>query len=98
MDAKQHPIPPTLSLGNGTYVKASVNPYDWNYEGRKGISFGCNKIQVLELVEYAGGTDEFGDEDGTDITELGFSNDTEFNGSDTGGTFNIDDIDEEAVA
>jgi hypothetical protein len=72
LDSKKRPIGEEVILGNGTVVYASVNPYPWNFKGKKGVSLGCAGIQVIEFVEYS--TDAsidaaFEEEEGYEIEE-----------------------------
>jgi hypothetical protein len=57
VDAAGNPWDESRAIGNGSLIKASVNPYDWNYRGKSGVGAGLNSVMVLEWVEYAG-TDE----------------------------------------
>jgi|TARA_R110000744_G_scaffold95919_4_gene185282 hypothetical protein len=97
LDAKKNVVPDTLDIGNGTVIKASVNTFDWDFKGKKGVGVGCKAFQILDLVEYAAGIDEFDEEDGTNILELMGSGELS-GGTDSTSSFDIDDVDEEAVA
>lgn len=47
-------------LGNGSKVKASVKPFEWNFKGKKGISAGLQALMVTEAKIYEpGGIGEF---------------------------------------
>lgn len=50
------------TIGNGTVANIQYSVRDWEYQGRKGRSMELLAVQVLQLVEYAGGStagDEF---------------------------------------
>jgi len=51
VDSQLNPITNTL-VGNGSKIKVSYRPFEWNFGGRSGVSAGLNSVQVLELVEY----------------------------------------------
>ena len=58
VDANKRPFGDLI--GNGSLVNLQVNPYDWEFAGKKGRSLDFVGIQVLELVEFSGGNkDEF---------------------------------------
>ena len=60
----------TVLIGNGSQIKASIRPYEWNFKGKAGVGAGLNSLMVLSLVEY-GGLDELDPEDsGEDNDEL----------------------------
>lgn len=49
---------------SGCYVKAALSCYAYNYEGKKGVSFGLNNLQFIRDGERLGGgssdpTDDF---------------------------------------
>lgn len=49
-------------IGNGTVANIQYSIRDWEFQGRKGKSMELLAVQVVELVEYAGGSkagDEF---------------------------------------
>ena len=41
-------------IGNGSQVKASIRPYEWNFKGKAGVGAGLNSLMVTSLVEYVG--------------------------------------------
>jgi hypothetical protein len=53
----------TVLIGNGSGIKASIRPYEWNFKGKAGVSAGLNSLMVTSLIEY-GGLDELDPEDG----------------------------------
>lgn len=69
IDAKKQPVPMSVLLGNGTKAKVKVNPYEWKFKNKKGISLGFSVVQVLDLVEYSSsGLDGFEEEEGYTTT------------------------------
>ena len=46
VDAAGNPWDETRAIGNGSKVKASINPYNWNYRGKTGIGAGLNQVMV----------------------------------------------------
>tara|TARA_R110000868_G_C10905092_1_gene764561 strand:+ start:354 stop:914 length:561 start_codon:yes stop_codon:yes gene_type:complete len=52
IDAKKQPLGAETALGNGTKARVKVNPFEWNFKGKKGVSLGFSVIQVLDLVEF----------------------------------------------
>lgn len=61
-DRKKNPMDGTQLIGNGSEIKASIRPYEWNFKGKAGVSAGLNSLMVLSLVAY-GGDDELEAED-----------------------------------
>ena len=82
VDSKKNPL--SVTIGNGSKVNVSFNPYDYNFKGKKGVAFNLNGVQILELIRYDKEEDEFGEEDD------GFVDDTE-----TLGKASDDDLDDE---
>jgi hypothetical protein len=55
----------TPAIGAGTIINLSTDAYTWEYKRTAGTKLNLNKIQVMELVEYSGGSsDTFGNESG----------------------------------
>ena len=50
-------------IGNGSKAKAVVNPYEWAYKNKKGISPSLKKLVITDLIEYAGSGGSLDDED-----------------------------------
>jgi hypothetical protein len=51
------------TIGNGSVVNAQYSVRDWEFQGKKGKTAELVAIQVIELVEYAGGANNLaGDE------------------------------------
>lgn len=44
-----------VKVGNGSKAKAIINPYEWKYKNKKGVSPSLRKLVITELVEYGGG-------------------------------------------
>ena len=57
VDAAGNPWDEARAIGNGSKVKASINPYNWNYRGKTGVGAGLNQVMVLEWVQYEGNDD-----------------------------------------
>lgn len=66
MDAKRNPWDNRL-IGNGTVAKIKVQPYDWDYAGKSGVSSDFMGMQVIDLVTYGDPSNDFQDEDGFSI-------------------------------
>ena len=52
VDAKTQSVGAETALGNGTRANVKVNPFEWKFKGKKGVSLGFSVIQVLDLVEF----------------------------------------------
>ena len=57
VDSQKRPF--EALIGNGSLVNLQVNVFDWEFAGNKGRSLDFVGIQVLELVEFTGTSDEF---------------------------------------
>jgi hypothetical protein len=64
-DPKQPPVvvdmfgePVTTNIGNGSLCNIQYKKWDWTYMGKKGTSTELTAVQVVELVEFAGGGDD----------------------------------------
>jgi hypothetical protein len=66
IDAKRNPWDNRL-IGNGTIAKIKVQPYDWDYAGKSGVSSDFMGMQVIDLVTYGDPSNDFQDEDGFSI-------------------------------
>ena len=66
IDAKRNPWDNRL-IGNGTVAKIKVQPYDWDYAGKSGVSSDFMGMQVIDLVTYGDPSNDFQDEDGFSI-------------------------------
>ena len=68
VDLNKRPL--TDLVGNGSICNIAWNPFDWKFKKKTGISAGLQALQVVDLVTYASGVDEFddgGDPDDDDI-------------------------------
>ena len=75
MDSKKNPWPTDKFVGNGSKIKVSINPYEWKFQGKSGVSASLNSMMVVNFIEYTGGGDDLDEEDGfvlddADINEL----------------------------
>ncbi|MBT7685136.1 MAG: hypothetical protein HN669_06140 [Candidatus Marinimicrobia bacterium] len=65
-------------IGNGSTLKLQIwaSPYHMASDNSVGISYKLKKVQLIELKEYSGGDDAFGDESGSGFED---SDDTAVN-------------------
>lgn len=54
-DGKPEPLTVPTDFYGGCYARATVNPYYWEFMGKKGISFGLQNVQKLKDGEMFGG-------------------------------------------
>jgi hypothetical protein len=47
------------NLANGAIMNVSLNAFITEYQGKKGVSLGLQKVQLIDYKEYDGGGDEF---------------------------------------
>jgi|TARA_R110000744_G_scaffold320452_1_gene426602 hypothetical protein len=66
IDSKRNPWDRRL-IGNGSVAKIKIQPYDWDYAGKSGVSSDFMAMQVIDLVEYGDPSTDFQDEDGFSI-------------------------------
>jgi hypothetical protein len=52
-----------VKVGNGSKAKAVINPYEWKYKNKKGVSPSLRKLVITELIEYGGGNSANLDDD-----------------------------------
>lgn len=45
----------SLSVGNGSKIRAKVEVKSYNFMGQDGVSLGLKSVQVVEAVQYSGG-------------------------------------------
>ena len=50
-------------IGNGSKAKAVVNPYEWAYKNKKGVSPSLKKLVITDLVVYADGAGSIDDDE-----------------------------------
>ncbi len=64
VDHNVQPIIDQSEFYGGCYAIATINPYGWEYMGKKGVSFGVGNIQKVGDGEHFGGKtkaeDDFG--------------------------------------
>ncbi len=51
-DSQTNLIPSNILIGNGSKVRVMINPYQYEFEGKKGTTHTLLEVQVLELVPY----------------------------------------------
>ena len=44
--------PITVKVGNGSKGVGLITPYDWTYNGKKGVGAGISKLIVTDLIVY----------------------------------------------
>jgi hypothetical protein len=59
VDSKRNPWNGAL-IGNGSKVNVKFHAFDYNYNGKTGVSAELDSVQVVELVSYG---EDFGDVD-----------------------------------
>lgn len=72
VDSKNQSVSNEIKLGAGSKVRAQIHAYDYTTaKGKRGKALGLDGIQILELVEYAGGNTQivFDEEEGGFINE-----------------------------
>ncbi len=42
------------SIGNGTVANVKIHTFDYDYNGRKGVGFRLDAVQIVDLVEFEG--------------------------------------------
>lgn len=52
-----------VKVGNGSKAKAVINPYEWKYKNKKGVSPSLRKLVITELIEYGGSNNANLDDD-----------------------------------
>lgn len=87
IDAKMHPMADDITIWGGSTLKVEVEPYNWEFSGKKGTTNQPITVQVLDLKTGGKQNDlsGFGEEDGyvtDDAPSSGFSNE-DTSGNDT---------------
>lgn len=63
VDQQLQPILDESEIYSGCYVYATLRPYAWEYEGKRGVSFGLQNLQLVKtgprLDGRASASDEF---------------------------------------
>lgn len=78
VDAKKNKLGKDAPLvGNGSVIRlvSYANPYYMASTKTIGISHIWSKMQIIDLVEYGGGGDDFDDEDGFETDQVSGGND-----------------------
>jgi len=68
IDAKKMPWDNRL-IGNGSSVKVKIQPYEYAYAGKAGVSADFMAMQVIDLVPYGDPSGDFQEEDGFSIDQ-----------------------------
>lgn len=72
LDAKRKPLKVVPNIGNGSLIRlvCSASPYYMAKDSAVGVSLYLSKLQLINLVEFAGGDDGLEDEDGFSRDDL----------------------------
>jgi len=68
IDAKKMPWDNRL-IGNGSAVKVKIQPYEYAYAGKAGVTADFMAMQVIDLVPYGDPSGDFQEEDGFSIDQ-----------------------------
>jgi hypothetical protein len=68
IDAKKMPWDSRL-IGNGSTVKVKIQPYEYSYAGKAGVTADFMAMQVIDLVPYGDPSGDFQEEDGFSIDQ-----------------------------
>ena len=68
IDAKKMPWDSRL-IGNGSTVKVKIQPYEYAYAGKAGVSADFIAMQIIDLVPYGDPSGDFQEEDGFSIDQ-----------------------------
>lgn len=71
VDAQKQRVSPVPLIGNDSVIRVAsfVFPYYMAVSKEVGLSFMWTKMQIIDLVEYSAGGDDFDEEDGFATTE-----------------------------
>tara|TARA_R110002020_G_scaffold33278_3_gene101522 strand:- start:3733 stop:4278 length:546 start_codon:yes stop_codon:yes gene_type:complete len=58
VDSNNTPMHNTL-IGNGSLVNVKFSPYEWTFGNKQGIGLDLQAVQVIDLVEYTTGAEDF---------------------------------------
>ena len=58
VDSNNTPMHNTL-IGNGSLVNVKFSPYEWTFGNKQGIGLDLQAVQVVDLVEYTTGAEDF---------------------------------------
>lgn len=53
VDADKKEMDPSIKIGNGSVVRAVVQPYAYSQMGKSGVALGLQTLQVTKLVELS---------------------------------------------
>ena len=45
-------VPITVKIANGSKAVALIKPYNYNFQGKKGVGVGVSKLIIKDLIEY----------------------------------------------
>ena len=68
IDAKKMPWDSSL-ISNGSTVKVKIQPYEYAYAGKAGVTADFMAMQVIDLVPYGDPSGDFQEEDGFSIDQ-----------------------------
>lgn len=68
IDSKKMPWDNRL-IGNGSAVKVKIQPYEYAYAGKAGVTADFMAMQVIDLVPYGDPSGDFQEEDGFSIDQ-----------------------------
>lgn len=54
------PLEDVTAIGNGSIANVKLRSFEWNFQGKQGVGFRLDAIQVVNMVEYAGSTGGLG--------------------------------------
>jgi len=63
-DAKAKKCKPVPSIGNGTIANVDIEIFPYTFKQNKGVKLNLKAIQILDLVEYGGGSSFEAQEEG----------------------------------
>ena len=82
VDAKRTPLDKDTAIGNGSVIKVAYEPIPYMMASTKqvGVSLRMKGVQVIDLVDFGGGSSMFDEEDGfvTEAVAKDEANDTPF--------------------
>lgn len=71
-DIRANELKDVPNVANGATMNLSLNAYITEYQGKKGVSLGLQKVQLIEYSLYSGSGDEFECEEEDDDSEDNF--------------------------
>lgn len=73
MDSRRAPWPTNTEIGNGSKVIIAFSIYPWSNKAGAGMTLQPIKMQVVDLVEYSGGSSFPKDEEVFEVIPTGYS-------------------------